>query len=167
MSIADFIETCTKQIENTNILYCLIPPIVSVLGIVLAYWQLNIYLKMLRSEHIRKVQNLICFDKDVMEIIYKIQKDEEVFEAICSDDEIMYEMNKYLSHLNYACYLNYKKLLRKDEFKFIEYYIVIALNSNAVQITLQSLCAYAEKNKCITPYEHLIKYGKTNKLLAL
>ena len=118
-----------------------------------------------RAEYVLQLTEKIRTDEVFKEILYKIDYAEEEWynEDFINDSNNILEgkVDKVMSYFSYICYLNSKKLISKDEFKFFEYRISRILTNWNVQDYFYNLYHFANSQNSQFSFVYLLKYGES------
>lgn len=152
---------------NWTIIIPLIGLLVAVVGTTIALVELCRANKTRRAEFVHRIWSDIVYNKDMIEILYKIDyggfKYDDSFHN--SDDES--RVDAVLTTLSYICYLNLKtKALRKADLKCFEYYLTRTLTNRNIQAYLFNLYHFTRKCQATCSYQYLIEYGLRKGLIS-
>jgi len=119
-----------------------------------------------RAEFVDEINKRFRFDKDVTEMIYRVDHDnfsydENTHKPPHEDEELL---DKVLSIFSYICYLNEKKMLEDEEFDFYHYSIIWFCKDENIQNYLWNMHHFSKKNGCPSSFEALIKFCKSKKI---
>jgi hypothetical protein len=144
--------------------------IISIFLVSLGGWfaliQWHSTVKLRKAEFVDKIINIIRFDKEMAETLYKI--DYGVFlydEFFHKNRDLEYEVDKVLSYFDYICYLYNTKNIGNDEMKILKYRISRICTSHSVQAYLWNLYHFSKKLKKECSFLNIINYGIKNKLI--
>jgi len=77
-------------------------------------------------------------------------------------DENEMNVDKYLSLLNYICYLRKTKAIGRNDFNIFRYTIVWTLKACAIKKYLLFLCSWSDCNGVPCSFQYLVDYGMKN-----
>jgi len=98
----------------------------------------------------------LIFDKEMLETMYKIDYNRCWYDENFHRSEGEPSVDQFLSFLNYTCYLRKIGVIRKNEFKIIQYELNRVCKSPSVQGYLWNLYHFSKKD-CV--FQYLIDYG--------
>jgi len=164
--------------ENVNFLFVfsvlntevgvddLINVCVLVLGVfsgVLAIGQWKHNLRLQRSMYLENLIEKFRSDKDLVEMIYRIDKNEKWYNKEFHNGKTLeQQVDRLLTYLSYLCYLKENKVIKPKEFDFIKYNIDRTLRDQSTQDYLFNLVHFSRREKADFPFPLLLKYAKEN-----
>ena len=168
--------------DNYLIISSLIGAIIGAIssGIV-AFVQWNNANKVKRAEFINQMIEKFRIDKDMTQMMYKIQYDEGYITWYNGDfhggSETEVVVDKLLTHLSYICYLKKTRNITREEFNIFNPEVINVLRSYNVQSYLWNIYQHTDrssKKNCIisflkkpeeiAAFKHLIAFGITNNI---
>ncbi|MFI3168444.1 MAG: hypothetical protein R3Y06_00670 [Faecalibacterium sp.] len=124
-------------------------------------WRKTTALK--RADYIKELTMKWQSDQEIKKITYLIDYSERWYSADfhCGGD-LEKEVDATLSYFSYICYLNEKKIISKDEFRFLEYKVARILQSSDVQNYFYNIYHFAKKFGKEMSFYYLFVYGEKN-----
>jgi hypothetical protein len=148
---------------DISIIISIISLIFAVIGGIFALVQWNSSNKVKRAEFINQIIEKLRFDKEMVDIMYKIEYDHEWYnDEFHSSGEFEYRIDKILSYLSYICYLKNTGNIKANEFKIFTYELNRTCISSSVQEYLWNLHHFSIKNNTVSTFSDLVSYGLKN-----
>jgi hypothetical protein len=132
------------------------------LGAVWAFIQWQHSIKLKKSEFILQFVKELRYDKEIVNTMYIIEYDPNWYNNDFHGGKDEYNVDKFLSLLNYICYMRKMKLLSENEFKVLRYEIRRTCISPSAQSYLWNLYHFSRKMSSPCSFEYLIDYGLGN-----
>ena len=144
-------------VEN---LFSLLSVISLAVGGTLTLIQWNKSVKLRRAEFISQIIEKLRFDKEMANIMYMIDYDENWYDGnFHGDEKREFSIDKLLSYLSYICYLIDVKHITKKETSILEYELIRACRSYQVQSYLFNLYHWSKRQNSLCSFHYLINYG--------
>jgi hypothetical protein len=130
-------------------------PIISVLtpisimaGGIFAIIQWNSVKKLKRAENMDKILNHIRYDQEMSKIMYTIEYEKEDWHDAYFHNhkgDLEFKIDKFLSYIDYICYLHNTKNISHKEFNIIKYHVDMVCKTFSVQAYLWNLYHFSKK----------------------
>ena len=136
-------------------------------GGIFAFIQWNNASKIKKAEFLKQIIFDTRFKEDYVKAMRVIDYDGNWYDDKFhnGNDNTEYLIDKYLSCLNYICYLKNEKVLSDNEFIALKYTIDRTCQNPQIKSYLWNLYHFCEKLKTKCSFQYLIDYGiKTKKI---
>lgn len=130
-----------------------------------AYFQWKKSIQIRRAEFLHQLLEKIRFDDDMVKSMHIIDYEENWYGFGFHKSEIERGLDKFLSYVDYICYLRYTKNIYKKEFQIFDYQIRRICSSSSCRCYLWNLYHFSRKQKSRCSFYNLICYGLEYKLL--
>jgi hypothetical protein len=142
----------------------LISLLFAIIGGSFALYQWTKSIKTKRAELLNQILEKLRFDKDLVDIIYVIDYNQEWYNISFHNSGTEKIIDKLFSYLNYICYLEKTNNLTGREFKIFQYEIHRVCISESIKWYLWNLYHFSKKNNSVCPVHFLIDYAIKNKI---
>ncbi len=121
-----------------------------------------------RAQYLKDVLDKLRTDTFNTDIEYLLEYDVEERKSWYNEkfhhSDLEKKMDRFLSNINYFCYLRNQKIIGKREFKFLRYEIERVCLNEQVQAYLWNLYHYSLQYTSDCPFQQIIDYGIKNNL---
>ena len=125
-----------------------------------ALGKLALSVKTKRAEFLLQLNSTIRSDKELAEIAYMIDYNREWYsDEFHNKSGLEFSVDRYLSYIDYICYLKRLRHFSKKELMFFQYRITRLLKSPSVRNYLWNLYHFSNKNQVCCSFMNLIEYG--------
>ena len=133
-----------------------------VIGVIFGFitWRKSMVIK--RAEYVHSLREKFFDDKDVADVIYTVEYDEQWYDySFHGGSEMERKVDKTLSVCDYVCYLYGNKLISEKEFELFEYDLCRIFNNNGVLKYMDFLSHWSNDFLNIKfPFSQLEKFGQ-------
>lgn len=134
---------------------------IAILGIVLTYLQIIQTKKIKRAEFVSDLLKAMRGNTELSQIEYLLDYDIKWYDEKFHGSPIESNIDNFLSHLNYVCFLRAKKLLSKKEFEIFEYELYRSVTNYDCKCYLWNIYHWSRKNNKKSSFAYLIEYLKS------
>lgn len=121
--------------------------------------------KLRRAEFIDQIINKLRFNKEIQKVMYLIEYDPKWYSEKFHRSELENQVDKFLSYIDYICYLYFLRNISNNEFRILKYDINRICISPSVQAYLWNLYHFSRRMNADCSFLHLIEYGIKNKII--
>jgi len=130
---------------------------------VLFQWRKQIRVR--RTEFVYQIMQDLRKDDEITKTQYMIEYGEFVYKDHFDDNtDLETKIDRFLSVLNYICYLMKSRAIGKQDFGIFKYEITWVLKNKHVQAYLWNLHHWSKSNQSPCSFQFLIDYGLREKL---
>ncbi|MBQ9947968.1 MAG: hypothetical protein IJO91_06220 [Oscillospiraceae bacterium] len=134
-----------------------------------ALYQWRISVKNSKAEYVDKLLQRMQDDPDIRQFLtlndYETEWYNEDFHEDHSEEAVAIKADRALFFFNYLCYLNQQKIIRKNEFRIFEYYMISVIQYGHTQGYMLDLYQYSLTEKREFPFTLFMDYGIKKRLM--
>ena len=139
--------------------YIKVVDIFTMLGVIVAIFQLYNGNRIKRGEFIRSVYDKFISDSHIKNVIYKMDYGETWYTSCFHGSLFEKDVDSLFRYLSYICYLRQKKLISKKDMKLFEYVLNrTCLSSQSIEY-LWNIYHFSQSNHLECSFMPLIEYG--------
>ena len=127
-------------------------------------WRQSYQLK--RAELVKEASCKVREDGDIVSVLYSIDYSEDWYnDAFLTNHEIESKYDKAFAYFDYICYLRFKGIITKDEFRIFEYRIQRMAYNYSFRTYFFNLYHFSVRMGRDISFYYLLNYLKDNKLI--
>ena len=112
-----------------------------------------------RAEYMKELNDTIRNDKDIQEVMYKIDYNEHWYdEKFRNSGDFEYKVDKTLSYFSYLCYLRKMKMIAEKEFAFFKYRVQRIVKNKEVIGYFYDLYHFSKYHNVPFSFQYLFEY---------
>ncbi len=118
----------------------------AIISIVFVGFQIKNNTDLKRTEYVEEISESVHFDERITEVIYLLEYEESNwYNDDFHDSDLEVKVDAALSRYDFICYLEHKKILKKDEMVIYNYELKMILRNDSMQQYLLFLCNWCAK----------------------